>query len=77
MYTSKYEKRGGITIKKFIQNIIAVKGDFLIPLGIGILIAAILMNLSYAVKMQFNVEKEARKLGMVYPTEIKAINVEP
>jgi len=49
----------------------------LITLGIGILISALLMNLSYATKMQFNVEKEARKLGMIYPTETKAINVKP
>lgn len=77
MRSSRYEKRGGLIIKKLIQKFNSLKRDFLIPLGVGILISAILMNLSYATKMHFNVESEARKLGMVYPNEIKVINDKP
>lgn len=32
------------------------------------------MNLSYSNKTLYYVETEARKLGMVYPSEIKVIN---
>lgn len=42
----------------------------------GIIIAAVLMNLSYSVKAKFKVEEEARKMGMIYPTEIRAIDLE-
>mgnify|MGYP001212152809 CR=1 FL=1 len=42
-----------------------------IPLGIGILFAAILMNFSHGVLSDKEIEIEARKLGMIYPDEIK------
>lgn len=38
------------------------------------IIAAILMNLSYSHKLKYNIEKEARKLGMKYPSEIKVMD---
>jgi hypothetical protein len=44
---------------------------------VGILISAILMNISYGRKYQSDVETEARKLGMVYPSEIKTIEIKP
>lgn len=43
----------------------------------GILIAAMLMNIGYSTKDKLNVEIEARKLGMIYPSEAKVINREP
>lgn len=49
----------------------------LISLGIGIIISAILMNISYSVRMNFQIENEARKLGMIYPSESKVLNTEP
>lgn len=35
------------------------------------------MNIGYATKINFNVEEEARKLGMIYPSEAKVIPTEP
>lgn len=43
----------------------------------GILISAILMNISYGKKYQNDVETQARKLGMVYPAEMKTIEIKP
>ena len=31
------------------------------------------MNMAYSTKLNLNIEKEARKLGMNYPTEIKVL----
>ncbi|TFZ39940.1 hypothetical protein E4100_06660 [Soehngenia longivitae] len=42
-----------------------------IPLGVGVLLAAILMNFSYGSLSDKEIEIEARKLGMIYPEEIK------
>ena len=69
----KYAKRGGIIIKKFLQKISRIKCNILIPLGIGIIISAVLMNMAYSAKLNLNIEKEARKLGMVYPAEKKVL----
>jgi len=35
------------------------------------------MNIGYNAKTNLNVELEARKLGMIYPSEAKVINPEP
>jgi len=32
------------------------------------------MNLSYSTSSRFRIEAQARKMGMVYPSEIKVIN---
>jgi hypothetical protein len=48
----------------------------LIPLGIGIIISALLMNMAYSTRLNLNIEKEARKLGMNYPTETKVLEPE-
>lgn len=45
----------------------------LVPLGIGIIVSAIIMNISYAAKVNINVEKKARALGMIYPYELKVM----
>lgn len=34
------------------------------------------MNMSYSIKSASNIESEARKLGMIYPSEIKVLNSE-
>jgi hypothetical protein len=46
-------------------------------LGIGIIISAILMNMAYATKLNISIEREARKLGMIYPIETKVLEEEP
>lgn len=48
----------------------------MIPFGIGILVATILMNISYSTKVDFDIETKARKMGMIYPSEIKAIELD-
>jgi len=40
-------------------------------LGAGILVGAILMNLSLSFSMNLSVEEKARDLGMVYPEEVR------
>ncbi len=54
-----------------------MKYNLCISIGIGIIVSAILMNISYSIKLNYLVEQEARKLGMVYPSEIKVLNTEP
>ena len=54
---------------------VKLNGSILISLGVGILISAILMNISLRNKFSTDVETEARKLGMVYPAEIRTIEV--
>lgn len=44
-------------------------------LGTGILIGAILMNLSSVMAIDRGIEEKARDLGMVYPEEIR-VNLE-
>lgn len=44
-------------------------------LGTGILIGAILMNLSSVMGIDRGIEERARDLGMVYPEEIR-VNLE-
>lgn len=44
-------------------------------LGTGILIGAILMNLSNVMSLDRGIEERARDLGMVYPEEIR-VNLE-
>jgi hypothetical protein len=34
------------------------------------------MNWSYQVKINANIEQEARRLGMVYPSEVKVLDTE-
>ena len=34
------------------------------------------MNMGYSAKLSLNIEKEARKLGMIYPTETKVLEIE-
>jgi len=46
-----------------------------VALGTGILIGAILMNLSSVMNMDRGIEERARDLGMVYPEEIR-VNLE-
>ncbi|MFZ7131472.1 MAG: hypothetical protein ACOWWR_03865 [Eubacteriales bacterium] len=41
--------------------------------GVGITLAALLMQISYYTTLRLNVENEARKMGMVYPTEQKVL----
>lgn len=48
----------------------------MIPLGIGIIISAIFMNMAYSSKLSLNIEKQARELGMIYPTETKVLEIE-
>lgn len=74
MQAFRYEKGGGIAIKKLIQRLWRLEGDLFIALGLGILMGTILMNISYKAKTQFNVETEARKLGMIYPSEVKVLD---
>lgn len=45
-------------------------------MGIGILISAILMNISYKSQLKFNIETKAREMGMVYPEELKIGDLE-
>ncbi|HCW74034.1 MAG TPA: hypothetical protein DHM90_09845 [Clostridiaceae bacterium] len=52
-----------------------VKSDVLIALGSGILIGAVLMNLSGVMSVNGKIEDKARDLGMVYPEEIR-VNLE-
>ncbi|WP_312651426.1 hypothetical protein [Proteiniclasticum sp.] len=47
----------------------------LIALGSGILIGAVLMNLSGIMSVNGKIEEKARDLGMVYPEEIR-VNLE-
>ena len=54
---------------------VKLNGRILISLGVGLLISAILMNISFGNKLSGDVETEARKLGMVYPSEIKTVDV--
>lgn len=77
MFSIRYEKGGGTIIKKLVQNLQNIDGKILAAIGMGMLISAILMNMSYSKKFQRDVEVEARKLGMVYPSEIKTIEVKP
>ena len=44
-------------------------------MGTGIIIGAILMNLSSVMGMDRGIEERARDLGMVYPEEIR-VNLE-
>lgn len=44
-------------------------------LGTGLLIGAILMNLSSVLTMDRGIEEKARDLGMVYPQEVR-VNLE-
>ena len=53
-----------------------MKYNLCISIGIGIIISAILMNTIYTVKLNSLVEQEARKLGMIYPSEIKVLDIE-
>ena len=53
-----------------------IKCNVLIPLGVGLIISALLMNLSYSTLFKSRVEREARKLGMIYPYENKVLNTE-
>ena len=46
----------------------------MVSLGIGIIIAAILMQFYTYYTLRWNVESEAKKLGMVYPTEDKVLD---
>ncbi|MDY0235481.1 MAG: hypothetical protein RBR71_05605 [Gudongella sp.] len=34
------------------------------------------MNMAYSTKLNVNIESEARKLGMIYPTETKVLEQE-
>lgn len=77
MFNFKYEQRGSTPIKELIQKLSGIKRDFLVPLGIGIIISAILMNISFTSKFRRDIETEARKLGMVYPSEINTVNTKP
>ena len=77
LFKVKYEQRGSAFIKEFIQKLSGIKRSFLVPLGIGIIISAILMNISSISKFRKDVEAEARKLGMVYPIEINTVNTNP
>ncbi|MDX9916838.1 MAG: hypothetical protein RBT15_02330 [Gudongella sp.] len=47
-----------------------------IPLGIGIIIAAVLLNLAHSVMLKADVETRARAMGMVYPGEEKVLEAE-
>lgn len=47
----------------------------LIALGCGIMMGAILMNLSFIMSVNGSVEEKARDLGMVYPEEVR-VNLE-
>lgn len=40
-------------------------------------VSAILMNMSLSLKTKVNIEEEARKLGMIYPSEAKVVITEP
>lgn len=42
----------------------------------GILIATILMSMSYKSKLKFDIETRAREMGMVYPEEVKIGDLE-
>lgn len=42
-----------------------------IALGAGIILGAVLMNLSLAFSMNRSIEEKARNLGMVYPEEVR------
>jgi len=42
----------------------------LISLGTGIIIGAILMNITYMAGVNLKIEDKARAMGMVYPDEI-------
>lgn len=48
----------------------------LIAFGAGIIVAALLMQMSYYSTLRFQVEREAKKMGMIYPTEQKVLNEE-
>ncbi len=45
-----------------------------LPFGIGLIISAILMNISYRATINLNVEKKARALGMIYPHELRVMD---
>lgn len=52
-----------------------INSDYLIGIGIGIIIGVLLINLTVLnFSISANVEKEARKMGMVYPSEIKILD---
>jgi len=34
------------------------------------------MHLSYSFKVNYNIEKKARAMGMIYPEEVRVINEE-
>jgi hypothetical protein len=50
-----------------------MKCNLCISIGIGIIISALLMALSYSIRIDYMVEQEARKLGMIYPSEEKVL----
>jgi hypothetical protein len=53
-----------------------MKSEVLISLGTGILIGAIVMNITYMAGVNLRVEEKARALGMVYPDEIHVLSDE-
>ncbi len=44
-------------------------------LGVGLMIGALLMSISFQTKVNFNIEEKARARGMVFPEEIR-VNLE-
>lgn len=48
----------------------------LVSLGAGILIGAIVMNITYMAGVNLRVEEKARAMGMVYPDEIHVLSNE-
>lgn len=44
-------------------------------LGVGLMIGALLMSISFQTKINFNIEEKARARGMVFPEEIR-VNLE-
>ncbi len=39
------------------------------------IISAVLMNMSYSINSRFRVEAQARKMGMIYPSEARAMDL--
>ena len=44
-------------------------------LGVGLMIGALLMSISFQTKVNFNIEEKAGARGMVFPEEIR-VNLE-
>ncbi|QCX32331.1 hypothetical protein FDN13_00710 [Caloramator sp. E03] len=73
------DREGGGTIKdwfkktKKIISYLFKDSNFLLGLGVGIMISTlILSSFSYSQIPKYKIEMMARKMGMIYPDEIKA-----